>query len=68
VTDEKHVDPSQRWLFFFFICFALVMLGIVLFFARDINMQPANAPASGGHSGMISPQDKNYDPAPVQLS
>jgi hypothetical protein len=59
---EKHADPSSKWLFFFFVCFAIVLLGIVLFFARDINSQPAVAPSSGGHGGMILPSDGEYAP------
>ena len=48
--EGKHKDPSSRWLVFFFCCFAMVMLGIVLLFARDINSEiPANsAPAEHG--------------------
>jgi hypothetical protein len=62
MSGEKHADPSSKWLFFFFVCFGIVMLGIVLFFARDINTQPAVAPGSGGHGGMILPIDGEYAP------
>jgi uncharacterized membrane protein len=61
MTADKHSDPSSKWLIFFFICFAFVMLGIVIFFARDINTQQPSAPA-GGHGGMILPGDGNYAP------
>jgi len=53
-----HKDPSQGWLIFFFVCFGIVLLGIVIFFARDVNNQ-GDAPAeSGGHHGMIIVRDR----------
>jgi hypothetical protein len=53
-----HKDPAQGWLIFFFVCFGIVLLGIVIFFARDVNDQ-SNAPAeSGGHHGMIIVHDR----------
>ena len=54
-----HKDPAQGWLVFFFVCFGIVLLGIVIFFARDVNDQ-SNAPAeSGGHKSMIIAQDRS---------
>lgn len=67
MSSAKHVDPSSQWLVFFFVCFGLVMLGIVLFFARDFNSQQTPAPASGGHGGMILPQDGEYAPHVFRL-
>jgi hypothetical protein len=61
MSAEKHSDASAKWLFFFFVCFAIVLLGIVIFFARDVNTQQAPAPG-GGHGGMILPQDGDYAP------
>lgn len=56
-----HKDPSNSWLIFFFICFAFILVGIVIFFARDINKQPeSQAPAGGAHGGMILPQDQQH--------
>lgn len=62
---EEHKDPSVNWLIFFFVVFALIMLGIVVFFARDINKEtPVKvAPA---HGGMLLPTDGKYAP-PVQV-
>ncbi len=60
MTETAHKDPSSNWLIFFFICFALVLLGIVIFFARDINKEPETKPAGGAHGGMILPQDKQH--------
>lgn len=61
MTASEHQDPSNRWLIFFFVCFVLVLLGIVVFFARDINKQPeVNPNAGGAHGGMILPQDKEH--------
>ncbi len=63
MTESAHKDPSSNWLIFFFVCFALVMLGIVIFFARDINKEQQNKPAPGGaHGGMILPTDGHYAP------
>jgi hypothetical protein len=55
----EHKDPSHRWLIFFFICFAFILIGIVVFFAHDINKETAQ-PASGAHGGMILPQDTQH--------
>jgi len=61
MSETAHKDPSSNWLIFFFVCFALVMLGIVIFFARDINKEQPAKPA-GGHGGMILPIDGQYAP------
>ena len=59
---EEHKDPSFTWLIFFFVCFALVMIGIVVFFARDINKESEVKVAPGGaHGGMILPSDGKYE-------
>jgi hypothetical protein len=63
----EHKDPSFRWLIFFFVCFALVMIGIVVFFARDINNESEVKVAPGGHGSMILPMDGQYAPH-VQIS
>jgi hypothetical protein len=57
----EHKDPSFTWLIFFFVCFALVMIGIVVFFARDINKEP-EIKAAPAHGGMILPNDGKYAP------
>ncbi len=61
MTETEHKDPASNWLIFFFVCFGIVLLGIVIFFARDINKEePAKvAPA---HGGMILPTDGKYAP------
>jgi uncharacterized membrane protein len=51
MTASEHQDPSKRWLIFFFVCFALVLIGIVVFFARDINNEPEVKPAAGSAHG-----------------
>lgn len=61
MTDTAHRDPSFNWLIFFFVCFALVMIGIVVFFARDINKEPEFKAAPGGHGSMILPNDGKYE-------
>lgn len=53
--EGKHNDPSNGWLIFFFVCFAFVLLGIVLFFARDINSETPSKPSAGEHSSMALP-------------
>ena len=50
----EHRDPSNGWLIFFFVCFAIVLIGIAVFFARDINKEPAPDAAKGS---MILPHD-----------
>ena len=58
MTGEKHHDTSHAWLYFFFICFGLIQLGIVIFFARNVNDQPQ--PISGGGHSMIRPADMDF--------
>jgi len=58
VTGEKHHDTSHNWLYFFFIVFGLIQLGIVMFFARNVNDQPA--PSSGGGHSMILPAQMDF--------
>lgn len=65
---KEHKDPSWNWLIFFFVVFALIMIGIVIFFARDINKEPEDKVApGGGHGGMILPIDGKYAPH-IQIS
>ena len=59
MTETAHKDPIYNWLIFFFICFAFVLIGIVVFFARDINKEPDVKPG-GAHGGMILPQDQQH--------
>ena len=61
VAHTEHKDPSWSWLIFFFVCFALIMIGIVVFFARDINKEPEVKVAPGAHGGMILPSDGKYE-------
>ncbi len=61
-THEEHKDPSFTWLIFFFVCFSLIMIGIVIFFARDINKEPqVKVQPGGAHGGMILPSDGQYE-------
>jgi len=60
MTASEHQDPSSRWLIFFFVCFAIVLIGIVVFFARDINKDTETPGSSGTHGGMILPQDSQH--------
>jgi hypothetical protein len=55
-AEGKHKDPSSSWLIFFFVCFALVLLGIVFFFARDINSETPSKPSAGEHGSMLFPE------------
>jgi hypothetical protein len=57
VTAEKHHDTSENWLYFFFVCFGIILLGIVFLFARNVNDEPQQPNSSGGHS-MILPQEQ----------
>jgi uncharacterized membrane protein len=59
VTGEQHHDTSRAWLYFFFICFGIVLLGIVIFFARPVSDQSQQAPSTGGHS-MILPSQSDF--------
>ena len=61
MTETAHKDPASNWLIFFFVCFALIMLGIVIFFARDINKEEP-LKAAPAHGGMIMPTDDKYAP------
>jgi len=54
--EGKHNDPSSGWLVFFFVCFAIVLLGIVVFFARDINSENPSNTAPAEHGSMLMPQ------------
>ena len=56
MTGEKHHDTSANWLYFFFVCFGIIMLGIVFLFARDVN-QETTKPSPSGHS-MILPGER----------
>jgi hypothetical protein len=60
MTTSEHKDPSNLLLIFFFVCFAIILLGIVIFFARDINKDSELKPGSEGHGSMILPQDKEH--------
>jgi len=66
VTGEKHHDTSQAWLYFFFVCFAIILLGIVIFFARNVNDQPQ--PTSGGGHSMIRLEDLDLHGNRVRIS
>jgi hypothetical protein len=57
MAESEHKDSSRSWLIFFFVCFALTLIGIVVFFARDINKESQPA-STGSHSSMILPSDK----------
>ena len=59
MAETEHKDPSGRWLIFFFVCFAFILIGIVVFFAHDINKEQVSQP-SGAHGGMILPQDAQH--------
>jgi hypothetical protein len=67
MSAEKHSDASTKWLVFFFVCFAFVLLGIVIFFARPFDSQQSQPAPSGGHGGMILPQDGEYAPHAQRL-
>ena len=54
MSEAEHHDSSHNWLTFFFVCFAITVLGIGLFAAWSSQQEkPAEEPA-GGH-GMLSP-------------
>lgn len=64
MSDSEHKDSSQDWLTFFFVCFAITVLGIGLF-AVYLHMNASDeegaAEPSGAH-GMIIPTDLNQLP------
>jgi hypothetical protein len=64
VSAEQHHDTSQNWLVFFFICFGIVLLGIVALFARNVNDEPQKPSSGGGHS-MILPTEIKSSLSPV---
>ena len=59
MSNTGHDDPSHKWLTFFFVCFAITVLGIGLFavylFYNSPKTEEGKEP-SGGH-GMILPVD-----------
>ncbi len=57
MTEAHHSNPAAKWLFFFFCCFGTILLGIVIFFARDVNTQndADKANSGGGHHSMVLP-------------
>lgn len=58
----EHSHPSDAWLWFFFVCFVITLVGIGLIAVFTYNVDaPEAAPASGGH-GMILPMDGEYAP------
>ncbi len=57
---EKHKDPSNGWLIFFFVCFAFVLLGIVMLFARDVNSETPVKPSPGEHGSMLLPGQSGH--------
>ena len=55
MSESEHHDSSHNWLTFFFVCFAITVLGIGLYAAwASQQPKPAEEP-SGGH-GMIIPE------------
>lgn len=59
---EKHNDPSQKWLTFFFVCFGLTVLAIGVFALFTYKVDAPDAAVSGGHGGMLLQQDGDYAP------
>ena len=59
MSDSEHQDSSQQWLTFFFVCFAITVLGIGFFgiyLTVNASDEEGKAEPSGGH-GMILPND-----------
>ena len=55
MSDSEHQDSSHNWLTFFFVCFAITVLGIGLFgiyITTNASDEEGKAEPSGGH-GMI---------------
>jgi hypothetical protein len=62
MSDATHSDVSLKWLSFFFVCFILVIVGIGLTALCTYNVNAPEPKPSGGHGGMILPQDGQYAP------
>ncbi len=61
MAEANEFDWNRFFLVFFFICFVGVMtVGAFAIFTYDANA-PEKAP-SGGHGGMLLPQDGQYAP------
>jgi cytochrome b subunit of formate dehydrogenase len=59
VSEDQHSNSSVKWLYFFFICFIVVMaIGGFAIFTYNANA-PEAAPSSA-HGGMLLPQDGQY--------
>lgn len=59
MSDSEHQDSSHNWLTFFFVCFAITVLGIALFgiyLHGNSTGEEGKAEPSGGH-GMVLPAD-----------
>jgi hypothetical protein len=59
-AEGKHKDPSSSWLVFFFCCFAMVLLGIVFLFARDINSETPTKTSPAEHGSMLFPGQSGH--------
>ena len=62
MSAETHNDPSRRWLTFFFVCFTLTVFAIGVWACFCYKADAPDAPASGGHGGMILPSDGQWAP------
>ncbi|MBS1992003.1 MAG: hypothetical protein JSS86_00510 [Cyanobacteria bacterium SZAS LIN-2] len=51
MSAEPHQDPSQKWLIFFFCCFAssVLAIGVWAMFCYDVNKVEAPVAAGGHH-------------------
>lgn len=59
MSTAGHEDSSQKWLTFFFVCFAITVLGIGLYAIYAHNNAPSaeeGKEPAGGH-GMLLPVD-----------
>lgn len=64
MSDSEHQDPSTGWLTFFFVCFAITVLGLGLYALYAGMTEDKNAPVepAGGHGMILPNKDLNNFP------
>ena len=62
MTSATHEDASMLWLKIFLVCFVLSVFGIGVWACFFYKVDAPEAPAAGGHGGMILPSDGEWAP------